>query len=294
MKTKVGVVVGRFQVASLHRGHRDLLNYVANRCQQLVVVLGSPRSFSTDRNPLPFAFRAAMVQKAYPEARVVELFDHPSDEIWSRDLDDLINQFCPQDSEVTLYGSRDSFISVYSGVYRTDFFQPLCDSNGTKNRQKVGKIISASRGFLSGLIYREETRLPIAYPTVDIAILRDDKVLLAGKSQYTDKLFFIGGFVDESDSSLEFAARREIQEETGMETGKLSYIGSHKVDDWRYRGTKDGIITSFFCSEYIFGAAIPHDDVSSLEWVPVNEMMNRLSPEHQPLAKMLLESLHRS
>lgn len=287
---KVGVIVGRFQVAQLHLGHHDLFNYAFGKCEQLLVVLGCSRSFATERNPLSGALRAALIERAFSNVRVVELCDHPSDEVWSEQLDELIGRLYPE-AEITLFGSRDSFLDVYSGGYPVDYFEPRCTCSGTETRKELSRHLKSSSEFLAGVIYREETRAPIAYPTVDIAILREGKVLLASKSDFTDKLFFIGGFVDEADSSLERAAKREIIEETGMEIGDLRYVGSHKVDDWRYRGTKDGVITSFFRATYVFGAAIARDDISSLEWVPIEEMMNRLAPEHQPLAEMLLASL---
>ena len=299
MKETLGVIVGRFQVSALHRGHRDLLDFVAAATDKVLVVLGVPFSLATDRNPLPFAMREKMICEFYPEAQVVELRDHPSDQVWSQRLDKLISGLYPE-AEVKLYGSRCSFADVYTGTYPVEYFEPKNQCNGTAERQTLVDLPSGGRDFRAGIIYAVETRPPLCYPTVDVAVVREidephkpNTVLLAGKSQDQGLLRFVGGFVEESDNSLECAARREVREECSINlaTDDYRYLGSAKMDDWRYRGTRDGIITSFFRASYVYGIAKACDDIDSLQWVPISEMMDRLVPEHRPLGEMLLKSL---
>lgn len=64
MAGEIGVVIGRFQVASLHEGHVALLSAVASRSSRLVVLVGcSPavvgrRRISNER----MASRATMLR----------------------------------------------------------------------------------------------------------------------------------------------------------------------------------------------------------------------------------------
>lgn len=289
MKTTVGVIVGRFQVANLHQGHRDLIDYVALRNARLLIVLGVPATFATDRNPLPYQMRAEMIRQRYPEAEIIALSDHPSDEVWSENLDALINERC-HDCDVTLYGSRDSFLAVYKGSYPTEEFAPHNEVNGTQERAKVADGHCVSDDFLAGMIFCQETRAPLIYQTVDVAVLNDQgQVLLGSKKSDLGKKRFIGGFVDSEDNSLETAARRETREESGgnLEVDGFRYLGSAQIEDWRYRGTKDKCMTSFFAAKRVFGFAKASDDLDTLEWVPVADIKALLIPDHLVLADML-------
>lgn len=291
MQKRVGVIVARFQVAELHQGHRDLIEYAMSKSDTVLIVLGVPGSLPSDRNPLEYAMRAAMVRDAYPGVEVARLSDQLSDEFWSTNLDALLAERYP-DSEVTLYGSRDSFFGVYSGSYKTETFAPKCQENGTKARAELAKGENVSADFRAGIIYREETRLPRLYTTIDVAVINDSgEVLLAGKSREQGKLCFVGGFVDPTDASVEMAACRELHEEVaGIDVGGVrdfKYAGSTLIDDWRYRGSKDRVMTNLFVVHYIFGAPRASDDIDSVVWVPIDEIENVLADYHLPLAGML-------
>jgi bifunctional NMN adenylyltransferase/nudix hydrolase len=80
---------------------------------------------------------------------------------------------------------------------------------------------------------------------------------------------FIGGFSDPRTSSLEEDAKREVQEEAGIEVEIISYLGSTLIDDWRYRGEQDKIKTALFLAKYIFGKPEGADDIAEVKWVPI-------------------------
>ncbi len=296
----IGVIVARFQVPCLHKGHRYLINYVNSRCEKLVIVLGTPRSFPTKKNPLSFEMRRVMIARQYPNAIIASLPDTKLDAQWSTALDAVIaSALCGKVDgiQVTLYGSRDSFITHYSGVHQTELVPPLGNVNGTKHRERLADVADSVK-FREGIIHTQMSRPPIVYPTVDVAIIRAEtgEVLLGGKACDGGKLRFIGGFVDPTkDASYADAGKREAFEETnGMEIADLKQIGSAKIDDWRYRGTEDCVITSFFIATYVFGALTPSDDLDYLTWIPVLQVMEHLVPEHEPLGHMLISHFNQT
>lgn len=291
---RIGVVVGRFQTPFLHEGHRHIIETALSRHKTVLVVLGSVRSLATKRDPLDYAARRAMILGEYPDVRVVELHDSKLDSIWSENLDRKIEAEFPG-AKATLYGSRGSFIPYYMGIHKCVTLRPKnADISATKIRENIVSSPENSESFRKGAVYAISVRPPLSYQTVDVAILSHDgtKVLLAGKKEEPGVLRFIGGFVDKSDDTLEFAAKREVYEETtGIEIDNLRYVASHRIDDWRYRGTEDGIMTAFYKADYIFGAPRPADDIDSLAWVDLSKLMNVIVEAHKPLAERLLASL---
>jgi bifunctional NMN adenylyltransferase/nudix hydrolase len=291
--SKVGVVIGRFQVASLHKGHHHLIASAIKECGHLLIIIGSGCGLATRRYPLPYQVREAMVKASYPHATVVEHFDNPSDEKWSQKLDSIIHERFPNHA-VTLYGSRDSFIPYYHGRYPTKEVSDIESPSGTLERIKIIQNPPQTEDFRAGLIYREQTRLPIAYQAVDIAILKGggQQVLLGQKTTDGHYWRFPGGFVDPTlDRSLEGAAKREAREEVGdIEIADIHYHGSLIVDDWRYRRESDRVMTALFSATYIFGHAVAGDDLAAVRWFSQKEAKEVISPIHLPLLNLLQSS----
>jgi len=290
----VGVTVARFQVDELHDGHMHLLRYMQARHKDILVILGVARTLTTTKDPLDFETRRAMVLANFPNARVTMLADCRSDTIWSEKLDELIEKEC-QERNVILYGSRESFLHVYSGKHATYTVSPITCTSGTNVRENLltNKIRDA-RDFRAGAIYAALRKPAMSYQAVDTAVLRPEteEVLLAHKKEDGGKLRFIGGFVEVDDASLELAAKREVIEETSfIEVDDFRYIGSRKIDDWRYRDTSDGILSAFFCAQYIFGKPIARDDIDDLVWVKYPDIMNSLVDTHKPIGELLIKHL---
>lgn len=292
---RIGVVVGRFQTPSLHEGHRLVIETALRRHKTVLVVLGSARSLTTKRDPLDYATRRAMILGEYPSVKVAELYDSKLDSMWSENLDRLIeNEF--SGTKAILYGSRGSFIPYYTGAHKCVTLRPKnADVSATRIREDIVLSPEHSESFRKGAIYATSVRPPLSYQAVDVAILSYDKtkVLLAGKKEEPGVLRFVGGFVDKSDNTLEFAAKREAYEETsGIEIDNLQYVSSVRINDWRYRGTEDGIMTAFYKADYIFGAPRPSDDIDSLAWVNLSELLDCIVEAHKPLAEKLLANLN--
>lgn len=307
MSRKLGVIVARFQINMLTKGHKALITHVRNNSDGMLIVLGSPDVSFTDKNPLPYEVRVKMLSDYGYKGPVTQVKDNRDDSQWSQDLDKAISDYVVEAEgkvgkmDVTLYGSRDSFIPTYTGIYNTEIFQPLADVSkvsATKQRKKIAILNQHQNNsaFRRGIIYAVENRFPTAYPTIDIAVvdhLSINSNVLLGRKPGRDKWCFVGGFVDPTDLSLEDAAKRELGEEiTGISVTQPQYISSCKIDDFRYKGTKDGIMTSFFICRYLSGTPIAADDIEEVMWIPISHAQDFISPFHSPLLEKLKDYLY--
>lgn len=289
--TQHGVIIGRFQTPELHSEHIKLIQYVLDRHEKVILFLGVSTTLANKKHPMDFITRKYMIEEQFGVSKltIMPLSDNKSDEIWSKQLDSKIKEVFPLGS-VTIYGSRDSFIPYYKGVNKTLELQPDIFVSATDIRELASKKVIASPEFRAGIIYSVYNQFPIVYSTVDIAIIKDDEILLGQKLNETEWRF-IGGFVDVTDESDEAAAKRETLEETGLEVADLEYVCSMQVEDWRYRGIKDrSIMTRFFKAKYIFGCPTPQDDINALKWFKLTpELENILVEEHKKLFKKLIK-----
>lgn len=302
---KTGVIVARWQIDRLHPGHRDLIIEVLKRSDRLVIVLGEPVAndvYLTDKNPLDLRQRLKMIEDegfgmiSHKPFEVLSLRDNPSDEVWSQNLDALLSGY----EDVVLYQSRDGFGSRYSGVHPVMLIKETVGYSATKRRKEIANLqnVNMNSEFRQGIIYAIEKRFATAYSTVDIALLKMHEhrtLLLLGMKHGKTDLVFPGGFVDPGDTSLEGAASRELQEECGpVSHHEMKYVGSHKIPDSRYNGTKDGIITSFFATYKMGGMERAGDDLDRIEWVDVDTFdINRLATHHHYLFTMLKSHLEK-
>lgn len=292
-KKKVGVVVGRFQTPYLHSGHKHLIETARNESDDLLIFVGEHAGWASANDPLDFPTRDMMLRSAYPNARTIVIKDHISDDVWSENIDRLINENFPE-HEPILFGSRDSFIPYYKGKLPTREVTPKSDISATTLRQQAVERIPDSPDFREGVMYAHtKQNYPTSFQTVDIAILHstEPKVLIGRKAGHS-KWGFPGGFVDPTDDSLESAMRRETREEVGdIEISPLVYIGSARIDDPRYRKSIHKIMTALFKTTYVFGQVKASDDLEEVRWQDLDGLLEALQPEHHVLAEMLLANL---
>lgn len=286
----IGIIVGRFQVDNLHSAHRKLIDNVVTNHKRVVIFLGVAPALVTRNNPLDFVTRKEMIHDAYPSVSVLSIPDHSSDVVWSQELDRRIREACPVGT-VLMYGGRDGFIKSYHGHFPCVELPEHPDAvNGTEIRRELSREVKASPDFRAGVIFAAFNQYPKVYPTVDVAIRHGNEFLL-GRKHGQNKFRFIGGFSDPEDSCFEEAAAREAKEETGLDVKVIRYIGSRRIDDWRYRSERDKIMTLFFLTEAAERGGVASDDIEEVRWFKLNEMNeDTIMAEHLHLMNMLKQN----
>lgn len=289
----VGVMIGRFQVPSLHDGHREVLDFIKSRHDKVLVVLGvTGHEQSTQSNPLDHIARIQMLREEYPDFDYAYIQDDPSDENWSHFLDRIVKQHLTASQNAMLYGSRDSFIPHYSGRYKTMELETDNPLSGTEIRRQVKQSRPKnSKAWREGVVYGAFARFPVNYVTVDIAIFNDDwsEILLGQKENEKTHWRLPGGFTEPTSTSLEHDAAREAREETHLEISDPKYVGSFRINDWRYRSEVDAMMTTLFYCKRIFGKAQGADDLPRVKWFKVEELeetdFDDVMPGHRDLVE---------
>ncbi len=113
-------------------------------------------------------------------------------------------------------------------------------------------------------------------PCAGLVVLKDDAVLLLRRAHAPrrGRLDVPGGFMD-ADESIERAARRELEEETGLTLGRVESLGIY-WDRYFLRGF--GWIPTlnfYFLGRWRRGVPRAADDAASAEWVPLARLGGR-------------------
>ena len=157
MKKQVGIIVGRFQVAELHDGHKYLIQTAIDNSEHVVIFLGHAPEYFTEKNPIPYFHREWMIKEAFPNVQTRMLPDMPlSDEDWVKNLEKNILNLIKSNEKPILYGSRDSFVDTYvqnGGKFQTITIVGKGDYSGTEDRLKIKNIFHNSVDFRKGIIY---------------------------------------------------------------------------------------------------------------------------------------------
>lgn len=281
----VGVIIGRFQVHELHQAHIDLIQTVCDKHDKVLIFLGLSPLMVTRENPLDFESRKQMILEQFPNVNVLYVKDQYSDEVWSKKLDEQIEDLVSPMQTVVLYGGRDSFLPHYNGRYATAELVPDAYFSGTEIRKSISRKVKASALFRAGVIWASQAMFPTAYTTVDVAIYNEDesKILLARK-QHEKEYRLIGGFSDPRSASFEADVRREVQEEAHIAITDPVYVASFNVDDWRYRREVDCIKTLLFKARLFSGRPKPDDDIVEVRWFDTDTLnFNNIVPNHHEM-----------
>jgi bifunctional NMN adenylyltransferase/nudix hydrolase len=298
-KPSFGVLVGRFQVHELHDGHLEIFRIVRGRHQRVIVFLGCNKVGPTQHDPLDFETRKKMIQAKFPEFTVLPLRDCKTDEQWSDSLDERISEAVGEvPHEVVLYGSRDSFAPFYHGKHKVKELEIEVPASLTSTdiRAKLTNNVMESPFFRAGVIYAMNQLWPRLVTVVDIAILHKAEkglMLLLGKKPDDTFWRFPGGHAIFSTPTFEADAKKEAFEETGLDIQDLEYVGSRKVDSWRWRSEpSEGFKTVFFMAYSMTMGGKGSDDLSQAQWFDISKLtVEDFEKEHRPLFEMLQQHL---
>lgn len=292
-KFNIGVIVARFQTPKLHKLHRELIEVVCSNHEKVIIFLGVSRVTKTQKNPLDFATRKYMIQKKYPNVIVLPQLDQRYDEVWSEILDTQISNVFGN-VKALLYGSRDSFIPHYKGKHATvELVSKRPNMSATQYRVEASNKLIKTKAGREGVIQGCYGRYAKPNATVDVVAYTESGRLLLAKKPGEPLWRFVGGYVDVSDESLEMAAKREFKEETQASIGDLIYVGSSKINDWRYRGERDGIMSTLFIGKLLSGYEA-NDDIEELTLIHFDELYENdkfkdmIMEEHHPLFEKLI------
>ena len=188
---KVGVVVGRFQVAELTEGHKALINQALSENNDVIIFLGSEQKDAlSKRNPLPFEVRKNMILSEFKDFEykisIYPLEDKHFFPLWVANLDSMIislgeairpTNFNPMGEDTiisknvyTLYGGRDSFLKGYiKYTYSTFEFKKIDfginSVSGTQQRKEIVEEYIKKRNnnepfsyeFITGMNYLKDS-----------------------------------------------------------------------------------------------------------------------------------------
>jgi bifunctional NMN adenylyltransferase/nudix hydrolase len=297
-KRSYGVIVGRFQVNDLHDGHMELFRQVKARHNGVIVFVGSHPAGLTKDHPLNFEVRKRMIEAKFPDFIVREIRDTRNDEMWSKNLDEMIGNTIDGPVDIVLYGGRDSFVPHYTGKYKPVELTLSLESqkiSGTAIRDRFATEIVQSSDFRAGMIYAAAQLWPVILGTVDVAIFTTDysQILLGQKdSDPKDKWRFVGGHFSTTAHSNEADARKETYEETTLDSHKMEYIGSANIPDWRYNTSDRAVRTAFYATTVTSQGAKAKDDIVAVRWFKTADLFAwHVVDTHQPLFILLLEFL---
>lgn len=302
---EVGVVIGRFQVADLHEGHRYLINEAFRHHRKVIILIGCAPILGTKYDPLDYPTRERMLRAAYPDALILPIHDQLDDKEWSKSVDKTIRGVVPNLTGASLYGGRDSFKEHYFGEFHAvDVESNVRYQSGRDQREDIGKVVRSTSDFRAGIIYSTQNAWPYVKMCVDIACVRKAKSLveigklppssanitytedwiLLGRKANENKWRLVGGMCDKGES-LEEAAKREFFEETGLNSeAPLQYVGSFPVGDWRFKNAGEiGLLTALFIADYSWGAPKANDDLVELKWCELSKAEDEVVKGHKAL-----------
>lgn len=289
MNTDAAVILGKFQVSELSSELVAKIRQVMERHSETIIALREAAVPASKNNPLDFETRKQMLLQQFPSMTIIRLRDQRSVKKWSDEVDRAIREVVPSAGAV-IYSSKEA-IASYEGSFITAELNDKALDHAEKIENPEPSII-AFTAFRKGAMHAVHRQYPKVFPTVDVAVFRNGKLLLARKPS-EDKYRFIGGFADPEDDSYEAAAKREVNEEADIQIDDIRYIGSAKVDDWRYRNEVDKVITHLFSSSYVSGSVTAQDDIAELRWFSMDELGDdSFVLEHVILFHLLKKSLN--
>ncbi len=120
--------------------------------------------------------------------------------------------------------------------------------------------------------------------SVDVVVVDGNKILLVKRGQppHQGKWALPGGFVEYGET-VEAAARREIQEETGMAIDLSEILGVYSDPERDPRGHTVSVV---FVGKMVGGQLQGGDDAADTKWYDVNDLREeRLAFDHEMIVQ---------
>ena len=136
---------------------------------------------------------------------------------------------------------------------------------------------------------------PIAFHTVDVIAINNDKILL-GRKPNQEKWQFVGGFVEPTHTA-EHTAAKEFHEEAGIlikDESRFTYLTSLFIDDARYKSSCHKITSSIFIIRLDGQEAqdvVAGDDLEEVKWFTLTEVYDNIRDQHKEIFVKLLTKM---
>jgi len=151
MIKSLGVVVGRFQVAELHAGHKSLIQQALDNFDDVIIFIGIPKDYKVSiKNPLPPIAIVQSIRETFPQIKedhILFIKDIGDWTLWVPKLDGMIAYWCESnklilpDLKISICGSRDSApeqYKAYKGVHDIYLIKEVGNNiSGTNSREEI-------------------------------------------------------------------------------------------------------------------------------------------------------------
>lgn len=123
---------------------------------------------------------------------------------------------------------------------------------------------------------------PFVNPCILVAVLKEDKILLARSPHFPPSLFsLIAGFV-EAGEYIENAVRREVREEVGIEIKNIKYFSSHP---WPF---SNSLMFGFIAEHSSGEIKIDNYEIEAADWYSLDDLPH--TPDYNfSFAKIIID-----
>lgn len=319
MKT-IGFLTLRAQ--PFHLGHHSIISQALQKCDRLVLLIGSANRSISYRNPWSYQQRLDVFKSLYTsELAVGELAAYPvndyqySDMQWLSDVLDIVNierADARNNVRTIMFGHRkagNDYLDLFNGeieFVHLDSGIEICASDIRQKMFDHELLPAAAQADKAYFIKEKERFANYPYPETLNFNCSDAIVECNGHIALIQRKFapgmgawaMPGGFKNQRETFLDCAVR-ELLEEVNIRVPEKVLRGSlvsSKMFDSPFRG--QGLPRNTMAFHFKIGPNAddtmpeirPADDAIHCEWMPINAVMNDISmhDDHQAIISTLL------